>query len=40
LAALQSNIDVRRELGFLKGPIDVGKYAELSIVREAAQRLK
>jgi NitT/TauT family transport system substrate-binding protein len=40
LAALQSNIDVQRDLGFLKGPIDVQKYTDLSIVREAAQRLK
>ena len=40
LAALQSNIDVQRDLGFLKGPIDVQKYADLSVVRDAAQRLK
>jgi sulfonate transport system substrate-binding protein len=40
LAALQANIDVQRDLGFLKGPIDVQKYTDLSIVREAAQRLK
>jgi ABC-type nitrate/sulfonate/bicarbonate transport system substrate-binding protein len=40
MAALQSNIDVQRELGFLKGPIDVQKYADLSLVREAAQRVK
>ena len=40
LKALQANIDVQRDLGFLKGPIDVEKYADLSIVREAAQRLK
>ena len=40
LKALQSNIDVQRELGFLKGPIEVEKYADLSIVREAAQRLR
>ena len=40
LAALQSNIDVQRDLGFLKGPIDVQKYADLSLVKEAAQRLK
>jgi len=40
LAALQSNIDVQRDLGFLKRPIDVQTYADLSIVREAAQRLK
>ena len=40
LAALQSNIDAQRDLGFLKGPIDVQKYADLSIVREAAARVK
>jgi sulfonate transport system substrate-binding protein len=40
LAALQSNIDAQRDLGFLKGPIDVQKYADLSVVREAAQRVK
>jgi sulfonate transport system substrate-binding protein len=39
LAALQSNIDVQRDLGFLKGPIDVQKYADLSVVREAVQRV-
>jgi ABC-type nitrate/sulfonate/bicarbonate transport system substrate-binding protein len=40
MTALQSNIDTQRDLGFLKGPIDVQKYADLSIVRDAAQRLK
>jgi NitT/TauT family transport system substrate-binding protein len=40
MKALQANIDVQRDLGFLKGPIDVDKYADLSVVREAAQRLK
>ena len=40
LAALQSNIDAQRDLGFLKGPIDVQKYADLSIVREAAARVR
>jgi sulfonate transport system substrate-binding protein len=40
MTALQSNIDTQRDLGFLKGPIDVQKYADLSIVREAAARLK
>ena len=40
LAALQANIDVQRDLGFLKGPIDVQKYVDLSLVREAAARLK
>jgi len=40
LAALQSNINVQRELGFLKGPIDIQKYADLSLVQEAAARMK
>jgi len=40
LAALHSNIDAQRDLGFLKGPIDVHKYADLSIVQEAAARLR
>jgi NitT/TauT family transport system substrate-binding protein len=40
LAALQSNIEAQRDLGFLKGSIDVQKYADLSLVREAAARLK
>jgi NitT/TauT family transport system substrate-binding protein len=40
LGALQSNIDVQRELGFLKRPLDVNKYADLSLVREAARRIK
>jgi NitT/TauT family transport system substrate-binding protein len=40
LAALQSNIDAQRDVGFLKGPIDVQKYADLSIVREAAGRVR
>ena len=40
LAALQANIEVQREFGFLKGPIDIGKYADLTIVQGAAARLK
>lgn len=40
LVALQSNIDAQRDLGFLKGPLDVQKYADLSMVREAAARMK
>jgi sulfonate transport system substrate-binding protein len=38
LAALQSNVDLLREMGFLKTPIDVKAYADLSLVREAAAR--
>jgi sulfonate transport system substrate-binding protein len=38
LAALQSNVDLLREMGFLKTAIDVKAYADLSLVREAAAR--
>jgi NitT/TauT family transport system substrate-binding protein len=40
LDALQRNVDVVRELGFVKKPIDVKKYADLSLVKEAAARLE
>ena len=39
-AALQRNVDTTRELGFVKNPIDINKYADLSLVRDAAKRLK
>jgi sulfonate transport system substrate-binding protein len=39
LDVLQANIDTQRELGFLKSDIDVKKYADLGIVKEAAKRL-
>jgi len=40
LAALQSNINTTRELGFVKIDIDVSKFADLSFAQEAAKRLK
>lgn len=40
LKALQANMDLQRELGFLKTKIDVNKYADLSIVKDAAAKLK
>jgi sulfonate transport system substrate-binding protein len=40
LKALQANMDLQRELGFLKSKIDVNKYTDLSIVKEAAQKVK
>jgi len=40
MKALQSNVDATRELGFVRAPMDVQKYADLSIVQEAAARLK
>ncbi|HUH83090.1 MAG TPA: ABC transporter substrate-binding protein [Stellaceae bacterium] len=40
LDALQANLDTQQRLGLLKAGIDVKRYAELGIVREAARRLK
>jgi sulfonate transport system substrate-binding protein len=40
LDALQANIGLQRELGFLKAGLDVRKYTDLSLVNEAAKRLK
>jgi NitT/TauT family transport system substrate-binding protein len=40
LKALQSNIDTTHDLGFIKAKLDVSKYADLSLVQEAAKRLK
>ncbi len=39
LEALQNNIRVQKELGFLKSDVDVAKYADLSLVDEAAKRV-
>lgn len=39
LEALQRNVDLQKELGFIRKAVDVKKYADLSIVKEAAQRL-
>src|SRR5712672_2330988 len=40
LAALQKNVDMTRDLGFVKTMLDVKKHADLSIVEEAAKRIK
>ena len=40
LAALQKNVDMTRDLGFVRSALDVKKHADLSIVEEAAKRLK
>jgi NitT/TauT family transport system substrate-binding protein len=40
LLALQSNINMTRELGFVTMDIDVQKFADLSFAQEAARRLK
>jgi NitT/TauT family transport system substrate-binding protein len=40
LDALQSNVNTTHQLGFIKAPMDVKSYADLSLAKEAAQRLK
>ncbi len=40
LAALQSNLQKQKQVGLLKDDIDVKKYSDLSMVEEAANRLK
>jgi sulfonate transport system substrate-binding protein len=40
LAALQRNVDMTHDLGFVKTAPDVKKHADLSIVEEAAKRLQ
>jgi sulfonate transport system substrate-binding protein len=40
MEALQRNVDTTRDLGFVKKKIDISKYADLSLVQEAAKRLK
>jgi sulfonate transport system substrate-binding protein len=40
LEAMQHNLELQRELGFLKGNVDVKSHADLSMVEEAAARLK
>jgi sulfonate transport system substrate-binding protein len=40
LTALQANIATQKQLGFIKSEIDVKKYADLSLIEEAARRLK
>lgn len=40
LEALQDNLKHQKELGFLKGDVDVKKHADLSLIQEAAARLK
>ena len=39
LAALQNNLKLQKDVGFLKEDVDVKKYSDLSMVEEAAKRL-
>jgi sulfonate transport system substrate-binding protein len=38
LKVVQSSIDKVKELGFIKETLDVSKYADLSLVEDAAKR--
>ena len=40
VVALQRTYDVQKELGFLKNSIEAGRYVDLSVIREAGQRLQ
>jgi NitT/TauT family transport system substrate-binding protein len=40
IEALQRNVDMTRDLGFVKKPIDIKKYVDVSLAQEAAKRLK
>jgi NitT/TauT family transport system substrate-binding protein len=40
LDALQANVKMTKELGFIRSDMDVKKYADLSIIEEAVKRLK
>jgi NitT/TauT family transport system substrate-binding protein len=40
LEALQRNLDMTTDLGFVKGKLDLASHVDLSIVKEAASRIK
>ena len=40
LVALQKNVDVAFELGIFKSKVDVKQHSDLSLIEEAAKRLK
>jgi sulfonate transport system substrate-binding protein len=40
LDALQKNVDVTKELGFVKASVDVKAHSDLSLIEEAANRLQ
>jgi len=39
-AALQRNLDAQKELGYLKTHLDAKRYVDMSLIEEAAKRLK
>jgi sulfonate transport system substrate-binding protein len=40
MKALQSNLDTQQQQGFLKAALDVGKYADLSLVKDALKKVQ
>jgi NitT/TauT family transport system substrate-binding protein len=40
LDALQKNVDMTKELGFVKASFDVKAHSDLNMIEEAAKRLK
>jgi sulfonate transport system substrate-binding protein len=38
--ALQKNVDLTHELGFVKASFDVKAHSDLSLIEEAAKRLQ
>jgi NitT/TauT family transport system substrate-binding protein len=40
LAALQRNVDATADMGFIKSRFDVKQHSDLSLIEEAAKRLK
>jgi NitT/TauT family transport system substrate-binding protein len=40
MKALQANLDTQHDQGFLKAPLDVGKYADLSLVADALRKVQ
>jgi NitT/TauT family transport system substrate-binding protein len=40
LKALQSNVNITKDLGFVKDDIKVENYSDLSVVQDALKRLK
>jgi NitT/TauT family transport system substrate-binding protein len=39
IAALKRSVDLARDLGFVKAPLQVDNYVDLSLIQEAAKRL-
>jgi NitT/TauT family transport system substrate-binding protein len=40
LVSIQRSVDMLKEFNFLKEPLDVKKYADLSLIEDAAKRIK